>query len=505
VRPQTGAANQNPAERRANTAFFLERPRPRRADAETGGRPFRRCDEGERMRGLIAVLLATVALHAAALAAPPKVVKASPDDGQVNVDPAKTTELRIEFDQRMDTAGGWSIVGGGDSFPEVVGKPTWAGDRTLVLRVRLRPDHDYSLSVNSDRFSNCRSAAGEPAEPYPIAFSTAPDPAAAPPPEDTLRRNRAAIEALRRAIDNDYAYRDLRGVEWDKRFRDGAPRMERAATPEAFATAAAATLAAAKDLHVWLKAGDNTVGSYQRRVTPNFNPRVLPTLVPDLKQHGTTTLTGRFDDGVVYAAIGTWEKREPAALEAVFDAIKAAAESKAPALIIDVRPNAGGDEVLAREMAGCFVTGPKVYSKDTVRAGGKTSEVFDRVVKPSPTRAAYRGRVVVLMGRANMSSCESFLLMMKQAPDCTLVGEPSYGSSGNPKPHDLGNGVTVFLSSWTDLQPDGTPIEGKGIQPDVRVETKPAELAAADPVLTEALQVARRPEGTRPAPPARRR
>jgi carboxyl-terminal processing protease len=455
------------------------------------------------MRLLIAVVLAAAAVQAAAFAEPPKVAKASPEDGQMNVDPATTTELRIVFDQPMDTAGGWSIVGGGDSFPELVGEPTWDGDRTLVLRVRLRPEHDYSLSVNSDRFTHCRSATGDPAVPYPIAFSTAPDPAAPPPPDETLRRNRVAIDALRRGVDNDYAYRDLRGIDWNARFKDATPRMERAATPEAFARAGAALLSPAKDLHVWLKAGEQVIGSYQRRVTPNFNARVLPTLVPNLKQHGTTNLTGRFDDGVVYVAIGTWEKREPAAMEAVFDAIKAAAESKAPAVIIDVRPNAGGDEVLAREVAGCFVAEPKVYSKDTIRAGGKTSQVFDRVVNPTPNRAAYRGHVVVLMGRANMSSCESFLLMMKQAPDCTLVGEPSYGSSGNPKPHDLGNGVTAYLSSWTDMTPDGTPLEGKGIQADVPVKTKPEDFAAADPVLTEALKVARRPGGSRPPPPAR--
>jgi hypothetical protein len=146
------------------------------------------------------------------------VVKASPGDGEMAVDYAKTTELRVVFDQRMDTAGGYSVVGGGDSFPEVLGRPTWADDRTLVLPIRLRPEHDYSLGINSDRFTNCRSAAGEAAVPYPITFSTAPDPAAPGADEQTLRRNRAAVDALRHATDQDYAYRDLRGVDRAARF-----------------------------------------------------------------------------------------------------------------------------------------------------------------------------------------------------------------------------------------------------------------------------------------------
>ena len=92
-----------------------------------------------------------------------------------------------------------------------------------------------------------------------------------------------------------------------------------------------------------------------------------------------------------------------------------------------------------------------------------------------------------------MSSCEAFLLMMKQVPGCKLVGERSYGSSGNPKPTDLGNGVTVFLSSWKAMRPDGTCFERKGIAPDFPVETTGTELLSRDPVLETALKLLRRP------------
>ena len=82
------------------------------------------------------------------------------------------------------------------------------------------------------------------------------------------------------------------------------------------------------------------------------------------------------------------------------------------------------------------------------------------------------------MGPASMSSCESFLLMMKQVPGCTLVGQRSYGSSGNPQPVDLGNGVTAFVPSWKDLRPDGTCLEGEGVEPDVEVKAGPRDFAA---------------------------
>ena len=90
-----------------------------------------------------------------------------------------------------------------------------------------------------------------------------------------------------------------------------------------------------------------------------------------------------------------------------------------------------------------------------------------------------------------MSSCESFVLMMEQAPDCTTIGKATYGSSGRPVPHDLPNGVRIFVPSWQDLLPDGSCREGKGIEPNIAVEVEPAQLVERDPILERALEVLR--------------
>jgi len=94
---------------------------------------------------------------------------------------------------------------------------------------------------------------------------------------------------------------------------------------------------------------------------------------------------------------------------------------------------------------------------------------------------------VVLMGPANISSCESFLLMMRAA-GCTLIGAKSGGSSGNPKPHDLGNGVSVMLPSWRNQTLDGRDLENVGIEPDVVVDADVARFKTTDPVLKAALE-----------------
>ncbi|MGH7193507.1 MAG: S41 family peptidase, partial [Candidatus Saccharimonadales bacterium] len=119
------------------------------------------------------------------------------------------------------------------------------------------------------------------------------------------------------------------------------------------------------------------------------------------------------------------------------------------------------------------------------------------VVSPDPKHPTFRGRVAVLMGPANMSSCESFLLMMKQVPHCKLIGRRSYGSSGNPQPVALANGVTVYLPSWRDLLPDGACFEGHGIEPDIEVKAQAQSSASSDEVLETALRELRRPTAGR--------
>src|SRR5262249_11124126 len=79
------------------------------------------------------------AAKAEAPARTPRVVSASPDDGEADVDPA-TRELRVTFDQDM-SHDSMSILGGGPTFPgDPAGEARWVDARTLVLPLKLRPN-----------------------------------------------------------------------------------------------------------------------------------------------------------------------------------------------------------------------------------------------------------------------------------------------------------------------------------------------------------------------------
>ncbi len=425
------------------------------------------------------------------LAVPPKIEKAVPDNGDAGVDPS-LKEMKFTFDQDMQS--GMSVVGGGEKFPEISGKPRWSKSRTLVVPVKLRPNHEYSLSINSDKFQNFKNAAGEPATPYPIRFRTGTsgkkgvNAIPADNPESITTENRLSLESLRTAIRDHYSYRDRMKIDWDALLQKNEASLSAAKTPTEFAQIAGTMLAIAQDKHVWFQVGEETIPSYVRPITPNANFALLPKLVPGWQMHGRRVASGLWDDGIGYVAITTWEDGKLDGGKDLFAALDRVKDAKA--LVIDVRGNGGGAEPLAQQVAGCFVGERCLYGKHVTRdpqSPGGFKSPSERWLDPNTNGPHLRCPVAVLSGPVVMSSCESFLLMMKQAPNTILVGATSQGCSGNPKPHDLGNGVTIFLPSWKDMAPDGRELEGVGIAPDIEVKTKLEDFSTTDPVLSAAL------------------
>jgi hypothetical protein len=102
---------------------------------------------------------------------PPQILLTKPADGATDVDPA-LAEITVTFDQDMGE--GFSWTGGGPEYPTIpdASKPQWRGKRTCVLPVKLEPGRHYRVGINSPSYRNFRSAAGDPAEPSSINFTT---------------------------------------------------------------------------------------------------------------------------------------------------------------------------------------------------------------------------------------------------------------------------------------------------------------------------------------------
>lgn len=274
------------------------------------------------------------------------------------------------------------------------------------------------------------------------------------------------IEELRQAIEQKYSYRDLRHVDFNQLFEKFIPRFQATKSPVEFAKVAVELLAHAQDVHITVQVEQTTLPTYQRNIPPNYDMKLIAKQIPDSQSDHRCVSYGHAAKDIGYLVIGQWfpncEISAQLALDKLIDQ---------KALIIDVRPNSGGQETLAQQFAGRFVSKSMPYALFETRIKDGFSQKEMRVLQPNLERKHFLGKVIVLMGPHNMSSNESFLLMMKAA-GATLIGASSFGSSGNPKPHLLSNGVTIYLPSWRAYQLQGSLIEGKGIDPDIVIPWK---------------------------------
>ena len=435
------------------------------------------------LRTLLALLFAS--LPAWGFQTAPRVISLEPAL-DAEVDARAQARLVVEFDRPMSTAS-YSLCGGGPSFPKLAGQPRWESPTRLVVDVQLTPDTEYSLGLNCASARNLRSADGVPLD--PLAWSFATQPAELRPEAEQRERNAAALAKLADALEARYSYRDLRVKDWTALRREREPAILAARTDRACTLELAAFLAPAADSHLWLVRGERTIPTFRRNVDPLFRRAHIDAAFR-IEQAGPRAICGLSADGIGYLLVDSWANGlDLAPIHAALERLR-----DAKAFLIDARTNSGGNEELAREVAAWFVEGEVTYARHRVRTGPGAEGFAPAVERRMRGNAAPRRidvPLAVLTGPFAMSSNESFVLMLRQARDCTLVGQPTAGSSGNPQPFELGNGVVARIPSWQFLGPDGRLLEGSGVAPDVLVPCTPEDLKRGDPILAKALELLR--------------
>jgi hypothetical protein len=271
-----------------------------------------------------------------------------------------------------------------------------------------------------------------------------------------------AFEALRLHFDRTYPYLDEHG------------RPGEGGTPKEM-------LAPLGDLHVWIETPLGPVYTVEGNLSPpNWDGKAIRARLTEVLLEKAPHLVGRMGE-IGYAFIGAWKKEGFGEVEAALDKL---ADSRA--LILDVRANGGGDELLGRRIAGRFAAKPVVYGfaqpRDPTLRGNGFLDPFEKRLDPLGT--ADTRPVVVLQGPCCVSSTEWFLLMMGALDNVTTVGLTSCGATGNPQPFALFPGVNVWVPTQKGLTLERKPFEGVGIPPDEEVGR-----GEEDPALARALEI----------------
>lgn len=192
---------------------------------------------------------------------------------------------------------------------------------------------------------------------------------------------------------------------------------------------------------------------------------------------------------------------------------------RAKKLIIDLRKNGGGSTNIGLEILQYLTNDSLLYGSrnqsrlhiPSFKAWGKWTEEKDTIGNPFRKQAylSYRDdyyhtfpyeaepininakRLVVptaiLIGHQTASAAEDFLIYASNQDHIIKIGEPTYGSTGQPMLFDLPGGGSARVCTKKDTYPDGTEFVGYGIKPDMLIKRSVEDyLTGNDPVLEKA-------------------
>ena len=151
-------------------------------------------------------------------------------------------------------------------------------------------------------------------------------------------------------------------------------------------------------------------------------------------------------------------------------------------IVLDLRGNLGGYVADAVKIASEFIpSGPIVWQQD---ASGAQTEVDAR---PDGRATSNSIHLVVLVDGNTASASEILAGALQDRGRAKLVGSKTYGKGvvqeWLPLPNNMG-GVHLTVARW--LTPNKTWIQGKGLQPDIPIDSSNAR-AGSDPALDAGL------------------
>lgn len=185
---------------------------------------------------------------------------------------------------------------------------------------------------------------------------------------------------------------------------------------------------------------------------------------------------------------------------------------KAKGLILDLRGNRGGSDVIWHNIAYHLIPETKFDHKGkwlskkyiaSYKMWGKydpqLKDYFNGTAMQEIMHAPYMSEIndslklhqplIVISGKHVASAAEDFLLVLKETKRATIVGGPSVGCIGEPMFIPLLNDFGVMICAKKYVNPDGSQPNLTGILPDIQVEPSyAAYLEGRDNVLEQAIK-----------------
>jgi C-terminal processing protease CtpA/Prc len=201
----------------------------------------------------------------------------------------------------------------------------------------------------------------------------------------------------------------------------------------------------------------------------------------------------QLDGGIEYLSLDSFA--DGRALEA-FDAAWPAIQ-QANGLILDLRNNGGGSSWPGYRILAHLIDGPVVPAASWTRRNDSFTQAASASVQfhPLPVRPiepiaedSYAGPVVLLTGPRSFSAAEDMAMAFAVSQRGVIIGETTAGSTGQPLIFHLPGGGMARICAKRDTWPDGRPLVGVGVVPNIEVAPSVSDIVAGrDPVIEAAM------------------
>lgn len=214
--------------------------------------------------------------------------------------------------------------------------------------------------------------------------------------------------------------------------------------------------------------------------------RMVPCVVPpgeritlgNLRDVPTRVEHRMLGDGVGLLHFNVWMLPMVKRMEAALAQLRAQGMR---ALVLDLRGNPGGVGAMAVPVA-------RMLLADDGSLGTMRFREFEQVLRVEPGEDPFTGPVAVLIDEGTASTSEIFVVGMRDLGRITVVGgQRSAGAALPSVIEELVDGAMLQAVVADYRSPQGTVVEGEGIEPDLRVhETREGFVGGGDPVLEAA-------------------
>jgi len=411
---------------------------------------------------------------------PPKIVKTIPEFGDWKVD-TNLKEIIIEFDQDMQP--GYSVLDNQNGV-NFNGNIIWRNSRIISIPVLLKPNRLYIVPMNSSNFRGFSNVQGIPLNPTELIFHTN--------KLNSIQLKEYYANAYNKFCNyflSHYSYKDLRGINWKSEFEKFRNEIEYSESDDEFGIKLLRILRKANDPHLSIIIEENLYNASDGKIVPlNFNTEALLEKIGNSKMSRRRAVLCGTSKKFGYIAIRTLHNSVSEDINFAIEQLQLMKDL--PNLIIDLRMNGGGNDILAKDFVSNLISDSVNFEKIIVRSvsTNKFDSSIVHSIKPSKESIKYNGNIYILIGGQVMSSAESFVLMFKQLPNVTLVGSCTYESSGNPQEYVITDRIKVFIPSWQAYDINGNLIEGNGIQPNIKLEYDENDFKDADPLFTSLIK-----------------